>query len=84
MTKIRRSLARYRLVGSAVALAVMLAALYLPPPTRAFFCEAPMCGQGCVNWTASGGCLNCQFCCVCGEEYTCTQINDRSCELTMQ
>jgi len=85
MNKLRMFLVRYRLISSALVLALMLAALTLSPPkARAFFCEAPQCGQGCVNWTASGGCSDCQFCCVCGpDEYTCTQINDRVCEFTM-
>jgi len=86
MNKLRMFLVRYRLLSSALVLALMLAALTLSPPkARAFFCEgSPQCGQGCVNWSASGGCSDCQFCCVCGpDEYTCTKINDRTCEFTM-
>jgi hypothetical protein len=85
MNKLRMFLVRYRLISSALVLAFMLAALTLSPPkASAFFCEAPQCGQGCVNWTAGGGCSDCQFCCVCGpDDYTCTKINDRTCEFTM-
>ena len=85
MNKVRTFLSRYRLINSALALAFMLAALTLsPPPSSAFTCEGGMiCGQGCVNWTASGGCSDCQYCCACGETYECNQIQDKTCELTM-
>lgn len=85
MNKLRTLLSRYRLLTSALALACMLTALSLSPPkASAFYCEGGMiCGQGCVNWTASGGCSDCQYCCACGDVYDCHAINDRTCEFTM-
>jgi hypothetical protein len=85
MKKLRTFLARYRLISSALALAFMLATLSLSSPkSDAFICEGGMiCGRGCVNWTQSGGCSDCQYCCACGEEFHCESIPDRTCEFSM-
>jgi hypothetical protein len=84
MNKLRRFFSRYRLISNALALAFVLAALTVSSqPSSAFTCSEPMiCGQGCVNWTQAGGCSECQRCCACGEDYQCTTIQDRTCELT--
>lgn len=84
MNKLRRILSRYRLISSALALVFMLAALTLSPsPSSAFDCHIGMiCGQGCVNWNETDGCLDCEYCCACGEDYQCHRTNDRTCEYT--
>jgi hypothetical protein len=84
MNKLRTILSRYRLISSALALVFMLAALTLSPsPSSAFECHLGMiCGQGCVNWSEASGCLDCEYCCACGDDYTCTNNHDRTCEYT--
>jgi hypothetical protein len=84
MKNLRTFLLRYRLITSALALAFMLAALTLsPPPASALVCNLGMiCGQGCTNWNQANGCVECQTCCACGDDYQCSTKQDRVCEFT--
>jgi hypothetical protein len=86
MNMLRTALSRYRLLGSALALALMLTALSVKPPSsKAFECEGGMiCGQGCVGWNIKDGCWHCQVCCACGEDYMCNDIQDRGCAYTYE
>jgi hypothetical protein len=74
MKQIHSFVSRFRLLGSFAALAILLGALAVPP-VRAEICE-----DGCVNWNASQGCIECQHCCSYDDgHFECHQINNRVC-----
>ena len=74
MKQIREFISRFRLIGSSLALAVLLGALWVTP-VRAEICE-----DGCVNWNVSQGCVNCQHCCSQDNgSYTCTAVTNKDC-----
>jgi hypothetical protein len=75
MKEIRNFLSRFRLLGSLLALGVLLSALAVTP-TRAF----DECDTGCINWTKAEGCLDCQTCCVGNGQVTCSHdTTNRDC-----
>lgn len=84
MNNLRVFVSRYRLIGSVLALALMLTALTLSPPSAdAFTCDGQIiCGQGCIDWNAKTGCTHCQVCCACGDDYQCNDVQDSTCEYT--
>ena len=58
MTKFRSIFARFRLLTSVMALAVLLSALAVTP-VRA----DKVCDDLCWGWDAKNGCTNCNHCC---------------------
>jgi hypothetical protein len=84
MKKLPVSRSTYRLISSAIVLALMLVALtFSTPPASAFECHVQqICGQGCVGWDEVNGCVSCQVCCGCDTEFSCHFVNDRVCDYT--
>ena len=75
MQRIRLIFARFRLLNSVVALAVLLGVLAVTP-VRA---EPEICDDLCWGWTAASGCTNCQHCCYSNGKTTCTKKIDIDC-----
>ena len=74
MTKFRSIFARFRLLGSVMALAVLLSALAVTPA------HADQCADICSGWTSTSGCTTCNTCCVRPDStYYCTAKSDRDC-----
>jgi hypothetical protein len=68
MKEIRNFLSRFRLLGSLLALAVMLSALSVTP-VRAEICE-----DACWGWNVQQGCTDCHRCCSYDDgHYTCSE-----------
>ena len=75
MKEIRNFLSRFRLLGSLLALAVLLGALAVTPARAETICE-----NGCVNWSKGLGCIECQHCCSYDNgSYDCHAISDNDC-----
>ena len=75
MKEIRNVLSRFRLLGSLLALAVMLSALAITPARAATICE-----NGCSGWNVTQGCTNCNHCCSHDDgSYECTPVSDTDC-----
>jgi hypothetical protein len=75
MKTIRSTLSRFRLLGSVLALAVLLSALALTPARADTICE-----NLCSGWNVKDGCVTCNHCCSYDDgHYTCTAVNDRDC-----
>jgi len=75
MKKIRSISARFRLVNSVMALAVLLSALAVTP-VRA---EPPVCDDICSGWDVKNGCTICNHCCYENGKTTCQPKNDNNC-----
>lgn len=74
MKKIRSTFARFRLLSSVLALALMLSALAVTPAS------ADQCDDICSGWTAKDGCTTCNTCCVRPDSsYYCIPKSDRDC-----
>jgi hypothetical protein len=74
MKEIRNLLSRFRLLGSLLALAVMLSALSVTP-VRAEICE-----DACWGWNVQQGCTDCHRCCSQDDgSYACPPKSDRDC-----
>ena len=73
MKKFRNTLARFRLLGSVLALALMLSALAVTPA------RAEICDNICSGWTAQLGCTNCNYCCYDNGVTVCKPKSDRDC-----
>jgi hypothetical protein len=74
MKNFRSIFARFRLLGSVMALAVLLSALAITPV------RADICDNICSGWTSTSGCTNCSYCCVRPDSsYYCVPKNDRDC-----
>ena len=74
MQNIRSTLARFRLLSSVMALAVLLSALAITPV------RAEQCENICSGWTKQSGCTNCNRCCVSDNgSYSCAPKADRDC-----
>ena len=74
MAKVRSTFARFRLLSSIVALALMLSALAVTPT------HADTCDDICSGWTKQAGCTSCNTCCVRDDgSYYCVPKNDRDC-----
>ena len=74
MQNIRSTFARFRLLSSVIALAVLLSALAVTPA------HAEQCEDICSGWTKLSGCTNCNHCCVYDNgKYTCNPKNDSDC-----
>ena len=74
MKNFRSIFARFRLLSSLMALAVLLSALAVTPA------RADVCDNICSGWTSSGGCDTCNYCCVRPDSsYYCIPKNDRDC-----
>jgi hypothetical protein len=74
MKNFRSIFARFRLLSSVMALAVLLCALAGTPA------HAEQCEDICSGWTSMGGCDTCNHCCVYPNgSYTCVPKNDRDC-----
>jgi hypothetical protein len=58
MKNFRSTFARFRLLSSVMALAVLLSALAVTPV------RADVCDYICSGWTISSGCTTCSYCCV--------------------
>ena len=76
MRQIRELLSsRFRLVWSSLALAVLLAALAITPARAETICE-----DGCVNWSACQGCIECQHCCSYDDgSFDCHAVTNKDC-----
>jgi len=74
MQKIRSTLARFRLLTSVMALAVLLSALAVKPVRAETICD-----DLCWGWTAKSGCVNCNHCCVTNGTITCSKKVDNDC-----
>lgn len=61
MKQLREFLFRFRLVGSVVALAIMLTALALTPVQAD---PSVICENACWSWNVWEGCTDCHVCCV--------------------
>lgn len=67
MKEIRHVFSRFRLLGSVLALAVMLSALAVPPA------RAEICEDLCWGWNVKAGCVDCHHCCSYDDgHYTCS------------
>jgi hypothetical protein len=74
MKNFRSTFARFRLLSSVMALAVLLSALAVTPA------RADVCDNVCSGWTSSSGCTNCSYCCVRPDSsYYCVEKSDRDC-----
>lgn len=74
MKNFRSIFARFRLLSSVMALAILLSALAVTPA------HAEVCADICSGWTSTGGCDTCNHCCAYGkDDYQCTPKNDRDC-----
>jgi hypothetical protein len=74
MQNFRSIFARFRLVSSVMALAVLLSALAVTPA------HADVCDNVCSGWTSTSGCTSCSYCCVRPDSsYYCVPKNDRDC-----
>ena len=73
MQNIRSTFARFRLLSSVMALAVLLSALAVTPA------RAEVCDNICSGWTVTDGCVTCNRCCVNNGKTTCTPRDDRNC-----
>lgn len=74
MKKIRSAFARFRLLGSLLALALMLSALAVTPA------RAEVCDDICSGWNSQVGCTTCNRCCVYDDgHYVCVPKIDRDC-----
>src|SRR4051794_26913073 len=70
----RSIFARFRLLSSVMALAVLLGALAVTPT------HADQCDDICSGWTRLSGCTTCNHCCVRDDgSYYCQPKNDRDC-----
>jgi len=74
MQKIRSIFARFRLLNSVMALAVLLSALAVSP-VRA----EKICDDICAGWDVKNGCTRCNHCCVENGTTTCEAKNDNDC-----
>ena len=75
MQNFRSIFARFRLLSSVMALAVLLCALAVTPA------HAQGCDDICSWWTSMSGCLSCSHCCVYADgHYTCDPKTDRDCK----
>ena len=74
MKNFRSTFARFRLLSSVMALAVLLSALAVTPV------RADVCDNVCSGWSSSSGCTTCNYCCVRPDSsYYCMPKNDRDC-----
>lgn len=73
MDNFRSTLARFRLLSSVIALAVLLSALAVTP-ARAEFCD-----NICSAWTIQTGCTTCVSCCFEGNVSICKPKTDHDC-----
>ena len=74
MKKFRSTFARFRLLSSVMALAVLLSALAVTPV------RADLCDWVCSGWSSTSGCTTCNFCCVRPDSsYYCEPKNNRDC-----
>ena len=72
MNQMRNFFSRFRLIGSLLALAVVLSALAVTPVS------ATECETGCIHWIKGIGCIDCQFCCVTNGQTTCGHDYDNT------
>lgn len=74
MKNFRSTFARFRLLSSVMALAVLLSALAVTPA------HADQCEDICSGWTSTSGCTTCNHCCVYESgHYRCDPKEDRNC-----
>jgi hypothetical protein len=74
MKNIHSVFARFRLLSSVMALAVLLSALAVTPV------RAEECDNICSGWNVKDGCVTCSRCCVYPDgHYTCNPIIDNNC-----
>lgn len=73
MKNFRSTFARFRLLSSVLALALMLSALAVTPA------RAEICDDICSAWDIQHGCTSCRHCCYDNGTTVCKSKNDRDC-----
>lgn len=73
MKNFRSTFARFRLLSSVMALAVLLSALAVTPA------HAEVCDDICSAWDIEHGCTSCKHCCYDSGTTVCKPIKDRDC-----
>lgn len=74
MHRIRSTFARFRLLNSVIALAVLLSALAVTPVSA-----EKVCDDICSGWNVKDGCVTCNHCCVEDGKTTCQPKSDKDC-----